>query len=133
MKSFIDEFKAFALRGNVVDLAIAVVIGGAFGAIVTSLVNDMIMPILAILTGGVDFSQLVWTLKEAQGDMAAVTISYGNFVNAVIRFGIIAFAIFIAMKQMNRFLKKKKEEPSEPAAPTKDQELLMEIRDLLKK
>jgi large conductance mechanosensitive channel len=133
MKAFLDEFKGFAMRGNVVDLAIAVVIGGAFGTIVSSVVSDIIMPVVGVLTGGVDFSHLAWTLKEATLTGPAVTLGYGKFINAVINFLIVALAIFVAMKQMNRFLKKEAEKPVEAPKPTKDQELLMEIRDLLKK
>jgi large conductance mechanosensitive channel len=133
MKSFFDEFKVFALRGNVVDLAVAVVIGGAFGKIVASLVNDIIMPIMAVVTGGVDFSNLALTLRAASGDTAAVTMNYGLFINAVIGFGIITFTIFMVIKQMNRFLKRERETAVEPPTPTKDQELLIEIRDLLRR
>jgi large conductance mechanosensitive channel len=133
MKAFLDEFKAFAMRGNVIDLAIAVVIGAAFGKIVTSLVDEIVMPVVGILIGGVDFSDLAWTLQEAVGDESAVTIGYGVFVNSIVTFVIVAFAIFIVVKQLNRFKKKEEESPSEPPKPTKDQELLTEIRDLLKK
>lgn len=133
MKAFIEEFKAFAMRGNVVDLAIAVVIGAAFGKIVTSFTNDIIMPVIGLLTGGTDFSNLVWTLKEASGEVAAVTVNYGMFINTIVDFIIIAFAIFLVMKQMNRFMKKQEEAPAEPAKPSEDVVLLTEIRDLLKR
>lgn len=133
MKSFIDEFKAFAMRGNVVDLAVAVVIGAAFGKIVSSLVDKVIMPLLGVLTGGINLSKLAWTMREAVGEAPALVLGYGAFLQSVLDFLIVALAIFIVMKQMNRFIKKEKEQPSEPPAPTKDQELLMEIRDLLKK
>jgi large conductance mechanosensitive channel len=133
MKAFLEEFKAFAMRGNVVDLAIAVVIGGAFGKIVTSLVDHVIMPIIGVLTGGVDFSELAWTLKSATADTPAVVLGYGMFINSIISFLIIAFAIFIAMKQMNRFMKKVAEKPAEAPKPSNEEVLLAEIRDLLKK
>jgi large conductance mechanosensitive channel len=131
MKSFLDEFKAFAMRGNVVDLAVAVVIGAAFGKIVTSFTDDIIMPIVGVLTGGVDFSDLVWTLKEASGDVAAVTINYGAFINTIVSFVIVAFAIFLVVKAMNK-MKAEEEVPEEDPKPTKEEELLTEIRDVLK-
>lgn len=132
MKSFLEEFKSFAMRGNVVDLAIAVVIGGAFGKIVTSLVDHVIMPIIGVLTGGVDFSALAWTLKEASGGAPAVVLGYGMFLNSIVSFLIIAFAIFVAMKQMNRFMKKEAEKPAEEPKASKEEVLLTEIRDLLR-
>ena len=132
MKSFLEEFKSFAMRGNVVDLAIAVVIGAAFGKIVTSLVDHVIMPIIGVLTGGVDFSNLAWTLKEASGSAPAVVLGYGMFLNSIVSFLIIALAIFIAMKQMNRFMKKEAEKPAEEPKPSNEEVLLTEIRDLLK-
>jgi len=132
MKSFLEEFKSFAMRGNVVDLAIAVVIGAAFGKIVTSLVDHVIMPIIGVLTGGVDFSNLAWTLKEASGSAPAVVLGYGMFLNSIVSFLIIALAIFIAMKQMNRFMKKEAEKPAEELKPSNEEVLLTEIRDLLK-
>jgi len=132
MKALLKEFKSFAMRGNVVDLAIAVVIGSAFGKIVTSLVDNIIMPIAGMLTGGVDLSHLAFTLRHATEDKTAVVLGYGMFFNNIVSFLIIAFAIFIAMKHMNIFIKKEVEKPSEIPKPTKDQELLMEIRDLLK-
>jgi len=109
------EFKAFAMRGNVVDMAVGIVIGGAFGKIVSSFVNDVIMPPIGMLLGGVDFSELMITLKQAVGDAPAVAISYGKFVNTVIDFIIIAFAIFMVVKGMNK-MKKKDEAPA--AVPT---------------
>jgi large conductance mechanosensitive channel len=121
----LKEFKDFAMRGNVMDLAIAVIIGGAFGKIVTSLVNDMIMPIIGMFIGN-SFASLSVNIN-------GVDIKYGSFVQATIDFIIIAFVIFMVIKGMNRMKKKKEEAPEAPAAPTKDQELLMEIRDLLKK
>ncbi|MDP2424005.1 MAG: large-conductance mechanosensitive channel protein MscL [Bacteroidales bacterium] len=133
--SLLKEFKAFAMRGNVVDLAVAVIIGGAFGKIVSSFVNDILMPPLGVLLGGVDFKQLALTIKAAVIETPAVTWNYGMFIQNVIDFLIIAFAIFMMIKAMSA-TKKKEEAPAEPPAPpapTKDQELLVEIRDLLKK
>ena len=108
MKRYLEEFKAFAMRGNVMDLAIAVVIGGAFGKIVSSLVDDIIMPVVGVLTGGIDFSNLAWTLKESSGDAVAVTLKYGMFINTIITFTIVAAAIFAVVKVMNK-LKKQEE------------------------
>lgn len=132
----LDEFKAFAMRGNVVDLAVAVVIGGAFGKIVSSFVNDILMPPLGLLLGGIDFKDMMYTMKEAVGETPAVTLNYGMFIQNVFDFLIIAFAIFMAIKGMNSFKKKEEAAPeaaAAPPAPTRDQELLTEIRDLLKK
>ncbi|MBK6347812.1 MAG: large-conductance mechanosensitive channel protein MscL [Bacteroidales bacterium] len=128
----LDEFKAFAMRGNVIDLAVAVIIGGAFGKIVSSFVNDILMPPIGLLLGGLDFKDLVFTMKEAVGETPAVTMNYGMFIQNVVDFLIIAFAIFMAIKGMTSFKKKEEEAPAAPPAPTKDQELLSEIRDLLK-
>ncbi|MCB9016279.1 MAG: large-conductance mechanosensitive channel protein MscL [Lentimicrobiaceae bacterium] len=128
----LNEFKAFAMKGNVIDLAVAVIIGGAFGKIVSSFVNDILMPPLGVLLGGLDFKDLAYTLKEAVGETAAVTLNYGMFIQNVIDFLIIAFAIFMAIKAMSSFKKKEEAIPAPPPAPTKDQELLTEIRDLLK-
>ena len=116
MKKFLNEFKEFAMKGNVVDLAVAVVMGGAFGAIVTSLVNDIIMPPIGLLLGGVDFSKLVITLKQASGDVPAVTINYGNFINILITFIIIALSMFLIIKGLNSL--QKEEEETAPAEPT---------------
>ena len=132
--SMLKEFKEFAMRGNVIDLAVGVVIGGAFGKIVTSLVNDVIMPPIGWLTGGVDFSALKWVIKPADNSdpahkVAEVAINYGSFINTIITFVIIAFAIFILVKAINRVHKK---EEAAPAAPPADVALLTEIRDLLK-
>ncbi|MBN2212097.1 MAG: large-conductance mechanosensitive channel protein MscL [Sedimentisphaerales bacterium] len=132
----LKEFKDFALRGNVVDMAVGIIIGGAFGKIVTSVVNDIVMPPIGMLIGGVDFADLKWELKEAVGNAAgevitpAVTINYGMFINVVINFLIIAWAIFIVIKALNSF--KKKQEAAPPPAPPKQEVLLEEIRDLLK-
>ncbi|RPA67139.1 large-conductance mechanosensitive channel protein MscL [Cyclobacteriaceae bacterium YHN15] len=134
----LKEFKEFAVKGNVVDLAVAVIIGGAFGKIVSSFVNDIIMPPLGVLLGGVDFKDLAITLKDAYtsedgAEMAAVVLSYGNFIQNVVDFLIIAFVIFMAIKGMNQFKKKEVEAPAPPPAPTKSEVLLEEIRDLMKK
>jgi large conductance mechanosensitive channel len=127
------EFREFAMRGNVVDMAVGIIIGAAFGKIITSLVKDVIMPPIGLLVGGVDFSSLMITLKDAAGDIPAVTINYGIFFNTVIDFIIIAFAIFMMIKGMNRLKRKEEEAPKEPPAPPKQEVLLTEIRDLLKK
>lgn len=131
---FLKEFKEFAMRGSVVDLAVGVVIGGAFGKIVTSLVDDIIMPPIGFLTGGVDFSDLKILLKAA--DEAAktpeVSINIGNFINVVIQFLIVAFCIFLVVKGLNSFKRKEEAAPATPPAPTKEETLLTEIRDILK-
>lgn len=129
----LQEFKAFAMRGNVVDMAVGIIIGGAFGKIVSSFVSDIIMPPIGVLLGGVDFSELSITLREASEGIEAVTLKYGMFINTVIDFIIIAFAIFMAIKAMNRLKKKEEEKPAAPAEPPADVKLLTEIRDLLKK
>ena len=138
MKKFLSEFKEFALRGNVLDMAIGVVIGGAFGKITTSLVNDVIMPLVGMLIGGIDLSQLDIVLKPAvmNGDevvTAAVTLGIGTFLTTIIDFILVALVIFLMIKAINRFQKKKEEAPApeEPKGPTSE-ELLTEIRDLLK-
>lgn len=131
--SMIKEFREFAMRGNVVDMAVGIIIGGAFGKIVSSLVNDVIMPPIGLLIGGVDFSNLSLTLKDAAGDIPAVTVNYGMFINTVLDFVIIAFAIFMVIKGMNRLKRKQEEAPAAPPAPPKQEVLLTEIRDLLKK
>ncbi len=132
--SMLKEFKAFAMRGNVIDLAVGVVIGGAFGKIVTSLVNDVIMPPIGLLTGGVDFADMKWVLKAADNTdpahkVAEVAVNYGMFINTLIQFLIIAFAIFLVVKAINRISRK---EEAAPAPPPADVVLLTEIRDLLK-
>ncbi|WNN48888.1 large-conductance mechanosensitive channel protein MscL [Siccibacter colletis] len=129
--SFFKEFREFAMRGNVVDLAVGVIIGAAFGKIVSSLVADIIMPPLGLLIGGVDFKQFAWTLRPALGDTPAVVMHYGVFIQNIFDFVIVAFAIFLAIKLMNK-LHRKKEEPKAAPAPSKEQVLLSEIRDLLK-
>lgn len=128
-----SEFKKFAMKGNVVDMAVGIVIGAAFGKIVSSFVNDILMPPIGMMIGGVDFSQLSYTLKEAVGETAAVTINYGNFIQTALDFIIIAFAIFMVVKGMNRMKKKEEAKPAEPPKPTNEEVLLAEIRDLLKK
>lgn len=130
--SMIQEFKTFAMRGNVIDLAVGIVIGGAFGKIVSSFVSDIIMPPIGVLLGGVDFSSLSITVKEAVGEAPAVAIKYGAFINTIIDFVIIAFAIFMVVKAMNAMKKKEEEKPAAPPAPPKEEVLLTEIRDLLK-
>ena len=134
------EFKEFAMRGNVIDMAVGIIIGAAFGKIVTSLVNDVIMPPIGMLVGNVDFSQLFInlgdtayaTLAEAQ-EAGAATINYGIFLQTIFDILIVAFAIFMVVKQMNRLKKQEEAAPPAPPKPTKDQELLTEIRDLLRK
>jgi large conductance mechanosensitive channel len=127
----IQEFKDFALRGNVVDMAVGVVIGGAFGKIVSSFTNDVLMPPIGVLTGGVDFSNLALTLKQPVGEVAGVAISYGKFINVVIDFGIVAFAIFLLVKAMNRAMPKPP--PAAPPGPSREEVLLTEIRDALRR
>lgn len=131
--SLMKEFKEFAVRGNVVDMAVGIIIGGAFGKIVSSFVTDVVMPPIGVLLGGVDFSKLSLTVKEASETAEAVTINYGKFINTIIDFVIIAFVIFMAIKAMNKLKKKEEEKPAAPPAPSKQEVLLTEIRDLLKK
>jgi large conductance mechanosensitive channel len=133
----INEFKAFAVKGNVIDLAVAVIIGGAFGQIVSSFVADIIMPPIGLLLGGVDFTDLKWVLKDAYIDpdgteIGAVSVNYGTFIQTVVDFLIIAAAIFMAIKGLNSLKKKEAAAPTAPPAPTKEQVLLTEIRDILK-
>ena len=141
MKKFFAEFKAFAMRGNVLDMAIGVVIGGAFGKITTSLVNDIIMPVLSLITGGIDFSAWKWILKNAvytaEGELASaeIAVNFGNLIAVILDFLIIAFAVFCLIKGLNRLHRKKEEAPAEPPAPpapSPEETLLAEIRDLLK-
>jgi large conductance mechanosensitive channel len=137
--SMLKEFKDFAMRGNVVDMAVGIIIGGAFGKIVASFVADVIMPPLGLLIGGVDFTQLKIIIKDAVVDASgavtaeAVSVNYGNFVQTAVDFLIIAFAIFMVIKGMNSLKKKEEAAPSPPPAPSKEEVLLTEIRDLLKK
>jgi len=121
----LSEFKTFAMRGNVIDLAVGVVIGGAFGGIVNSFVGDVVMPIIGILTGGVDFTGLSYTVGDA-------AIAYGKFIQAIFSFTIIAFVLFLVIKGMNATKKQTEEAPAAPAAPSSEEILLAEIRDLLK-
>ena len=141
MKKFFDEFKKFAMRGNVIDLAVGVVVGGAFGKITTSLVNDIIMPAVSMLTGGVNFNEWKIILKEAVVDAsgaevaAAVSINYGTLISTIIDFIILAFAVFCMVKGINSLHSKKEEAPAAPPAPPEpsaEEKLLAEIRDLLK-
>ena len=129
--SFLSEFKAFAMRGNVIDLAVGVVIGAAFGKIVTALVEKVIMPPIGLAIGGVDFEKWKWVLKPAVGDVPEVAIGVGSFLNTLIQFVIIAFAIFLLVKVVNRLSRREADKPADPPAPTTDQKLLTEIRDLL--
>lgn len=128
----LQEFKTFAVKGNMIDMAVGIIIGAAFGKIVSSLVGDVIMPPLGIIIGGVDFSDLAVTLKAAEGEAPAVLLAYGKFIQTIIDFVIIAFAIFMGIKVINRLKREEEAAPAAPPAPTKDQELLSEIRDLLK-
>ena len=127
-----SEFKDFAMRGNVVDMAVGIVIGGAFGKIVSSFVSDVLMPPIGIMMGGVDFADLSIVLQAAQGEVAAVTLNYGSFIQTVVDFIIIAFAIFMVVKAMNSMQKKEEAAPAAPAAPSKEEVLLTEIRDALR-
>jgi len=138
----LKDFKEFAMRGNVVDMAVGIIIGAAFGKIIASLVNDVIMPPIGLLVGGIDFKEIVINMKDAVTDPAtgkvlkeAVTLKIGNFIQTVVDFLIVAFAIFMMVKALANLTRKKTEDAPAPAppAPTKDQELLTEIRDLLKK
>ena len=128
----LKEFKEFAVKGNVVDMAVGIIIGAAFGKIVSSAVGDVIMPPIGVLLGGVDFSNLAFTVKEAAGDIPAVIISYGKFIQTVIDFTIIAFTIFIVIKGINKLKRKEEEAPAAPPKPSAEEVLLTEIRDLLK-
>ena len=141
MKKFFEEFKAFAMRGNVIDMAVGVVIGGAFGKITTSIVNDIIMPLISMITGGIDFSDWKWVLKEAVVDAegavtsAEVAVNFGSTIAVILDFIIIAFAVFCMVKALNKLHRKKEEAPAAPPAPPEpsaEEKLLTEIRDLLK-
>ena len=144
MGKLLKEFKEFAVKGNAVDMAVAVVIGGAFGAIVTSLVNDLIMPCIGVLIGGADFANLALTLKAAVPEVVndagevitpakdAVLFKYGQFINTIISFLIVTFSIFLVIKGLNKMKRKKEEAPAAPAEPSAEEKLLTEIRDLLK-
>ena len=136
----LEEFKKFAMRGNVIDLAVGIIIGAAFTAIVNSLVNDVLMPPLGLLIGGIDFSDFFVTLKGQGGyqtldqakNAGAVTLNYGLFINSIIKFMIVAFAVFILVKQINRLQRTEAEKPAPPAPPPPEVTLLTEIRDLLR-
>ena len=134
------EFKEFAMRGNVVDMAVGIIIGAAFGKIVTSMVNDIVMPPIGLIMGNVDFSQLYVNLSgveypslAAAQEAGAATINYGSFINTVLDFTIVAFAIFMVIRAMNKLKKKEEEKPAEPPKPSAEVELLTEIRDALKR
>ncbi|MEQ8663149.1 MAG: large-conductance mechanosensitive channel protein MscL [Gammaproteobacteria bacterium] len=135
--SLLSEFKEFAVKGNVVDMAVGIIVGAAFGKIVSSAVNDIIMPPIGLLLGGVNFSDLALVLKEAQGEVAAVTINYGVFIQTILDFIIVAFAIFVAIKAMNAAKRAREDEPEAapeaPPEPSDEAKLLGEIRDLLAK
>lgn len=128
----LKEFKEFAIKGNAIDMAVGIVIGAAFGKIVSSLVADVVTPPIGILLGGVDFSNLAITLKAAVGDTPAVVLSYGKFIQAMIDFTIVAFAIFMMIKMFNTLKRKEQETPAPPPEPPKQEQLLTEIRDLLR-
>lgn len=128
----IKEFREFAVKGNVVDMAVGIIIGAAFGKIVSSLVADIIMPPVGVLIGGVDFSDLAITLKQATADYPAVVIAYGKFIQSVMDFMIVAFSIFMALKVLNKLKRKEEAKPPAPAEPPAQEVLLREIRDLLK-
>ncbi|KAA0985560.1 large-conductance mechanosensitive channel protein MscL [Pseudomonas sp. ANT_J12] len=128
----LNEFKAFAVKGNVVDMAVGIIIGAAFGKIVSSFVGDVVMPPIGLLIGGVDFSDLAITLKAANGNIPAVVLAYGKFIQSMIDFIIVAFAIFMGVKAINRLKREEAVAPPLPPVPTKEEELLSEIRDLLK-
>jgi large conductance mechanosensitive channel len=130
--SLMKEFKEFAMRGNVVDLAVGVIIGGAFGKIVTSLVNDLLMPPIGLLLGGLDFKNLAFVLKPAVDKIPEVAIRYGLFINSIVDFVIIAFSIFMVIKGINRMKRQEEAAPAAPPEPTKEESLLTEIRDILK-
>lgn len=139
--SFVKEFKEFAMRGNVIDMAVGVVIGAAFGKIISSLVDDIIMPLVGVATGGMNFTDYKWVIQQAVVDGATqevlkpeVTMNWGSWIQTIVDFLIVAFCIFIAIKAINQLKRKKDEEPvpEAPAEPTKEEVLLTEIRDLLK-
>lgn len=137
MANFIKEFKDFAMKGNVIDMAVGVVIGAAFGKIVSSLVDDIIMPLVGVATGGINFTDYKWVIQSAVTDgqeiiKPEVTLNWGSWVQTVVDFLIVAFCIFVAIKFMNNLRKKKEEEPAAAPVPTKEEQLLTEIRDLLK-
>lgn len=128
----LQEFKEFAIKGNAVDMAVGIIVGAAFGKIISSLVADVFMPPIGVLIGGVDFTRLAYTLKEASGEAPAVTINYGNFIQTMVDFTIIAFVIFLAVKFINSLKKKETPVPTAAPEPSREELLLTEIRDLLK-
>lgn len=130
--SMLQEFKEFAVKGNVVDMAVGIIVGAAFGKIVSSFVADVIMPPIGVLVGGVDFSDLAVTIKDAVGETPAVTLNYGHFIQSVVDFTIVAFAIFMAINLLNSLKKKEEAAPAAEPEPSKEEILLTEIRDLLK-
>ena len=130
--NILKEFKKFAMRGNVVDMAVGIIIGAAFSKIVSSLVADVLMPPLGLLLGNMNFTNLSVTLSDAGADGAAVSLNYGNFIQTIVDFTIMAFAVFLLIKLMNTLKKKEDEAPATPPAPSKEEELLSEIRDILK-
>lgn len=130
--SILSEFKDFAIKGNAVDMAVGIIIGASFGNIVSSFVQDIIMPPIGVLLGGVDFSDLAITIQQASNDIPAVAIKYGAFLQTVIDFLIVAFSIFMVVKLINRLKKPTEEMTTEQSTPSKEQQLLTEIRDLLK-
>jgi large conductance mechanosensitive channel len=130
--SMLQEFKEFAIKGNVIDMSVGIVIGAAFGKIVSSFVADVIMPPIGVIVGGVDFTKLAVTIKEAAGEVPAVTLNYGNFIQSMVDFTIIAAAIFIVVKLINNLKKQEAAAPAPAPEPTKEELLLTEIRDLLK-
>lgn len=127
-----NEFKEFAVKGNVIDMAVGIIIGAAFGKIVASLVADVVMPPIGVLVGGIDFSDLAFTVKAASGATPAVVIGYGKFIQTVVDFTIVAFSIFILVKGVNSLKRKKEEAPEAPPEPSVQEVLLTQIRDLLK-
>jgi large conductance mechanosensitive channel len=131
--NIINEFKAFAMKGNVIDMAVGIIIGAAFGKIVASVVNDIIMPPIGLLVGGVNFTDLKIVMKAAADGQPAVTLNYGNFLQVTFDFLIVAFAVFMVIKAMNSAKRKQEAVPPAPPAPSREELLLTEIRDLLKK
>lgn len=131
---FFKEFKDFAVKGNAIDMAVGVIIGGAFGKIVTSIVNDIIMPPIGWLTGGVNFTDLKWVIgtKDVEGELTEVTLNYGNFIQTCLDFFIIAFCVFLMVRALIKLKREKKEDKPAAPAPSKEEMLLTEIRDLLK-
>jgi len=129
---FMKEFKDFAVKGNMIDMAVGIIIGAAFGKVVASLVGDVLMPPLGLLVGSVNFTDLAMTLKDAAGDQPAVVLKYGAFIQTIFDFIIVAFAIFLMVKWINKLKRKKEEAPAAPAAPPAQEVLLREIRDILK-